>query len=43
MAEQTYFIPGSSLDDFLNDQEAQGMSVADAYTDMEGVDFGLPL
>ncbi|MEM6406947.1 MAG: DUF898 family protein [Pseudomonadota bacterium] len=43
MAEQTYFIPGSSLDAFLNDQEAQGMSVADAYTDMEGVDFGLPL
>ncbi|MEM7470340.1 MAG: YjgN family protein [Pseudomonadota bacterium] len=43
MAAQTFFIPGSSLDAFINDQEAQGMSVADAYTDMEGVDFGIPL
>jgi uncharacterized membrane protein YjgN (DUF898 family) len=43
LASQTFLIPGASLDDFLNDQMEQGMSVADAYTDLEGVDFGLPL
>ena len=43
MAAQTFMIPGASLDGFINDQVEQGMSVADAYTDLEGVDFGIPL
>lgn len=43
MAAQTFVVPGASLDAFLNDQVEQGMSVADAYTDLEGVDFGVPL
>jgi len=43
MAAQTFLVPGASLDTFLNDQVEQGMSVADAYTDLEGVDFGVPL
>lgn len=43
LAAQTFLIPGSSLDDFIGDQVEQGMSVADAYTDLEGFDFGVPL
>ena len=43
MAQQTYLLPGDSLDNFIGKQIDEGMSVADAYTDIEGVDFGVPL
>ncbi len=43
MAAQTYMTPGGSLDAFISDQEEQGMSVADAYSDLEGLEFGVPL
>ncbi len=43
LASQTFLIPGGSLDDFIGKQVEDGMSVADAYTDLEGVDFGVPL
>ncbi|WP_299193837.1 YjgN family protein [uncultured Litoreibacter sp.] len=43
LATQTFLIPGGSLDDFVGKQVEDGMSVADAYTDLEGVDFGMPL
>lgn len=43
MAQQTFLLPGDSLDNFIGKQIDEGMSVADAYTDIEGVDFGVPL
>lgn len=43
MASQTFLIPGGSLDGFIGKQVEDGMSVADAYTDIEGIDFGVPL
>lgn len=43
MARQTYLLPGESLDNFVDQQIEQGYSVADAYSDMEGLDFGMPL
>lgn len=43
MALQTFLLPGDTLDNFIGKQIEEGMSVADAYTDIEGVDFGVPL
>ncbi len=43
MASQTFLLPGESLDNFVGRQIDEGMSVADAFTDLEGIDVGLPL
>lgn len=43
MASQTFLLPGESLDNFVGRQIDEGMSVADAFTDIEGIDFGVPL
>ncbi|MEM9583917.1 MAG: YjgN family protein [Pseudomonadota bacterium] len=43
MAAQTFLLPGESLDNFVGRQIEEGNSVADAFTDLEGVDFGVPL
>ncbi len=43
LASQTFLIPGGSLDDFIGQQVEEGMSVADAFSDIEGIDFGIPL
>ena len=43
LASQTFLIPGGSLDDFIGQQIEEGMSVADAFSDIEGIDFGIPL
>lgn len=43
LANHTQLIPGGSLDDFIGTQEDAGMAVGDAYSDIEGIDVGLPI
>lgn len=43
MVQQTFLLPGGSLDDFIGQQTDEGNAVADAFSDLEGVDFGVPL
>lgn len=43
LASHTGLLPGGSLDDFFDQQQAEGSAVGDAYTDLEGVDVGLPI
>lgn len=43
LAEHTAIIPGGSLDDFIGQQQAAGSAMGDAYTDLEGIDVGLPI
>ena len=43
LAAHTGFIPGGSLDDFVNVQQAAGSAIGDAYTDLEGIDVGLSI
>lgn len=43
LADHTGFIAGSSMDDFVTQQGGKGSAVGDAYTDLEGVDIGLPI
>ena len=43
LASQTYLIPGSSMDDFIGAQQEAGNAIGDAYSDLEGVDFGVGL
>ncbi len=42
-AEHTQLLPGGSLDEFVGQIEAQAGALGDAYTDLEGVDVGLPI
>ncbi len=43
LAENTDLIPGGSLDDFIGTQQAETSALGDAFTDLEGIDVGLPL
>ncbi|GFE64736.1 YjgN family protein [Litoreibacter roseus] len=43
LANHTYLLPGGSLDDFVGRQVDEGMSVGEAYSDLEGIDVGLPI
>lgn len=43
LADHTGMIPGGSLDDFVGQQQAAGSAMGDAYTDLEGIDVGLPI
>lgn len=43
LANNTGFIPGSSLDDFVGTQQAKTSALGDAYTDLEAIDIGLPI
>ena len=43
LAAHTGFIPGGSMDDFVTQQQAAGGAFGDAYTDLEGIDVGLPI
>ncbi|MEM7210532.1 MAG: YjgN family protein [Pseudomonadota bacterium] len=43
LADHTGFAPGSSLDSFVTQQTGGAGAVGDAYTDLEGVDVGLPI
>lgn len=42
-AEHTLVIPGGSLDDFAGALEARATAIGDAYSDIEGIDLGLPI
>lgn len=43
LADHTALIPGSSLDEFVDRQQAAGSAMSDAYTDLEGIDVGSPI
>jgi uncharacterized membrane protein YjgN (DUF898 family) len=43
LADHTGFVAGGSLDDFVTQQGGKAGAVGDAYTDLEGVDVGLPI
>ncbi|KAB7613917.1 DUF898 domain-containing protein [Amylibacter sp. SFDW26] len=43
LAENTDLIPGGSLDDFIGTQQAEASALGDAFTDLEGIDVGLPV
>lgn len=43
LADHTGLIPGGSLDDFVTEQQEAGGAVGDAYTDLEGIDVGIPI
>ena len=43
LAEHTHFAPGGPLDDFISDVEENRSAIADAYTDLDSVDIGLPI
>ncbi|RLJ41361.1 uncharacterized membrane protein YjgN (DUF898 family) [Litoreibacter meonggei] len=43
LAAHTGFIPGGSMDDFVTQQQEAGGALGDAYTDLEGIDVGLPI
>jgi len=43
LADHTGFIPGSSLDEFVSQQQAAGHAIGDAFTDLESIDVGLPI
>lgn len=43
LASHTGLLPGGSLDDFVSQQQAKGSAMGDAYTDLEGIDVGLPI
>ena len=43
LADHTGLIAGGSLDDFIGEQQAQGSAMGDAYSDLEGIDVGLPI
>ncbi len=42
-AAHTQLLPGGSLDEFVGKIEAQAGTLGDAYTDIEGVEIGLPV
>lgn len=43
LADHTYLLPGSSLDEFIGTQMDESGAVGDAFSDLEGIDVGLPL
>ncbi len=43
MADHTFGVAGGSLDRFVSVQGEAGMAVGDAYSDIEGLDLGLPI
>ena len=43
LAAHTGFIAGGSMDDFVTQQQEAGGAFGDAYTDLEGIDIGLPI
>ena len=43
LAAHTGFIAGGSMDDFVTQQQEAGGAFGDAYTDLEGIDVGLPI
>lgn len=43
LAAHTGLIPAGSLDQFVDDQQGTTSAIGDAYTDLEGIDVGLPV
>jgi uncharacterized membrane protein YjgN (DUF898 family) len=43
LAENTDLIPGGSLDNFIGQQQSETSAFGDAFTDLEGIDVGLPI
>jgi len=43
MAEKTEFLPDGPLDAFVGEVESSGSAIGDAYTDIEGIDVGIPV
>ena len=43
LAENTVLLPGGPLDDFVGEMQAEVNALGDAYTDIEGIDVGLPV
>ncbi|MFY0693013.1 MAG: DUF898 domain-containing protein [Paracoccaceae bacterium] len=43
LVAQTQLVPGGSLDDFVDLMQRESSALGDAYTDLEGVDLGLPI
>ena len=43
LAAHTGFSLGGSLDGFISEHQAKGSAMGDAYTDLEGIDIGLPI
>ena len=43
LADHTAVLPQGTLDDFATTQQAEASALGDAYTDIEGVDVGLPI
>ncbi len=43
LAENTDLIPGGSLDDFIGTQQKETSALGDAFTDLEGIDVGMPI
>lgn len=43
LAENTNLIPGDSLDNFIGQQQPETSALGDAFTDLEGIDVGLPI
>ena len=43
LAAHTGFTAGGSMDDFVTQQQEAGGAFGDAYTDLEGIDIGLPI
>jgi uncharacterized membrane protein YjgN (DUF898 family) len=39
----TGFVPGGSLDDFVGEVDKDASAIGDAYTDLEGIELGLPV
>lgn len=43
LADHTYLVPGRSMDEFIGGQMDESGAVGDAFSDLEGIDVGLPL
>lgn len=43
LADHTAMVPGESLDGFVGRMEAQSSAIGDAYSDIEGIELGLPV
>ena len=43
LAAHTALIPGSDMDSFIGEQQEKVSALGDAYSDIEGIDVGLPI
>ena len=43
LAAHTTLVPGDSLDSFVGRMEERATAIGDAYSDIEGIELGLPI